>query len=139
MKKKQIAQVFALWEKYKAVKFRIGTSFPDFQAFAIVTAYNPKSILYSEKTNQLRQQKLCRYLEKSQLKYRRVVAGNTDFTYFEPSLAIETNIAQASNLAKLYGQNAIYFVIDENLFLLPILVKYVEKENLGKFADFICE
>lgn len=139
MKKKQIAQVFTLWEKYKAVKFRIGASFPNYQAFAIVTAYNPASIVCSDKVNRIKQQKLCRYLSNKQLGFCDIVAGNHDFSYFEPSLAVETEVMQAMNLAKLYRQNAIYYVEDENLFLLPTMVKHVEKEKLGKFADFISD
>lgn len=63
-----------------------------------------------------------------------LLAGNRDFTYYEPSLAILLTQSEAINLAKDVEQNAIYWIENDGLWLLPVLMPRHYAEYLGRFS-----
>lgn len=138
MKKVHISQVFGLWQNYQEIKLR----FPAQQSipvasFSIITACNPRSRLLSDKFNSLRMQKMQRYLNSKKIAHLQVTCGSPDFSWQEPSFALLQPLEPAIRLAKLYEQNAVYYVKNKELWLVPVLISGVEARMMGKLADFL--
>lgn len=137
MKKNAYAQVLRLWQAYQAIKIRsndgnIVTLSPGY----IITACNPESRVCSAKQNRLKTEKLQRYLESHDISAQPVLVGDLDFNWVEPSFCCTLDEKRAFNLARLYQQNAIYQIKDNELWLIPVLLKRFPEVSLGPLKNF---
>lgn len=111
-----------LWENYKKTRFIAPFEPPPWPAFAIITAWNPASQPMSERRNLRRERALWRQLEGES------VAGplwgsSPDEQWRESSLAVALPLARACELAVRFGQNALYWVEEGQLWLVPVLIE----------------
>lgn len=137
MKKIKKSQVSQLWEQYLKVKFRCTENIlPSFD-FMILTAYNPRSQVQQQIINRIKQQKLTTYLMAHKMSFTPILCGNDDFSYCEPSLAVQIDQKKALNLAVLYGQNAFYQISDGELSLVPALIRDMPTQEMGLFSDYL--
>ncbi|HIC8800450.1 DUF3293 domain-containing protein [Aeromonas veronii] len=112
-----------LWENYKKICFIAPFEPPDWSAFAIITAWNPASQWVTERRNMRRERALWRHLT---VDLQVPVVGpfwgsDPDECWQESSLAVALSLPQARQLAARFGQNAIYWVEDGQLWLTPVL------------------
>ena len=140
MKKNNNLQVLALWRQYQAVKFGIDASnFSPNSGFYIITPCNPRSRLLSEEANSLRVQKILGYIERQAIPYISFDCGDPEFTRHERSFALSLPWHRATNLARLYQQNAIYHIASgQQLWLLPILLRQFSPVHMGPLSNFCC-
>ncbi|AIW15027.1 DUF3293 domain-containing protein [Vibrio tubiashii] len=120
-----------LWQAYCDPYFRFERQLMCSQ-FAIITAWNPKSIWLSKSDNDRNNQHLAQ--EVSHTCWCGVQVGNKDFTWFEESFAVQISQHEALELGRKYQQNAIYYVEGERLFLLSCLEEQ-SKVALGNWRS----
>ena len=103
-----------LWRAYSQVTFRF-SALPTQEAFAVLTAWNPKSVRLSDNENRINNQRLQQAL----IGYDWVglLVGDEDFCWYEESFAVCMLLVEAQNLARKFAQNAIYYVINDELTL----------------------
>lgn len=107
-----------LWDAYCDPYFRFST-LPSFESYAVVTAWNPRSIRASDQDNLIENDRLegellsCRWVN--------VCVGDVLFSWSEESFACELDRQTAVELGRKYHQNAIYFVEKGQIFLLSCL------------------
>ncbi|WP_158108088.1 DUF3293 domain-containing protein [Vibrio furnissii] len=103
-----------LWQAYSRVRFAFESPLRK-RSFAIITAWNPKSQRLSNNencvNNQRLQQKLMNY------DWSEVVVGDDHFDWFEESFAVVMPLDTALQLARDFDQNAIYYVMNDELML----------------------
>ena len=124
-----------LWLAYKNTRFKWQAEPLTAQAFTIMTAYNPRSVLCSESDNEARQSRLLAAIHASGWRCATLIAGDKGFEYFEPSLAVTCCLKDAADLAKKFEQNAIYHVQDDQLSLVPVLLLNRDQEHIGRFSQ----
>lgn len=112
-----------LWENYKKICFIAPFETPYWPGFAIITAWNPASQQVGERRNRRRERALWRLLT---LELQVPVAGpfwgsDPDERWQESSLAVALSLPQARQVAARFGQHAIYWVEDGQLWLVPLL------------------
>ncbi|MEH8252890.1 MULTISPECIES: DUF3293 domain-containing protein [Aeromonas] len=113
-----------LWENYKKICFIAPFEPPGWSAFAIITAWNPASQWVTERRNIRRERALWRHLT---VDLHVPVVGpfwgsDPDERWQESSLAVALCLPQARQLAARFGQNALYWVEDRQLWLVPVLM-----------------
>ncbi|MDO6580353.1 DUF3293 domain-containing protein [Photobacterium sp. 2_MG-2023] len=128
----------AIWLSYQQIIFR-ASEIPDYSSFAILTAFNPESIVLSCKENRQRQQRLEAELSALGYAYLRLDCSAPDGRWHEPSLAVCTGLSQACELAAKWRQNAIYWVSQQQLFLVPVMLKHqgFSQTELGKWPAYL--
>ncbi|WP_120511674.1 DUF3293 domain-containing protein [Photobacterium salinisoli] len=128
----------ATWLSYQQIIFRASET-PDYSNFAILTAFNPESIVLSCKEN--RQRQLCLEAELSALGYAylKLDCSAPDGRWHEPSLAVRTGLTEACELAAKWRQNAIYWVSQQQLYLVPVMLKNqgFSQTVLGKWPAYL--
>lgn len=112
-----------LWENYKKICFLAPFEPPIWPEFAIITAWNPTSQQVSARRNSRRERAMWRHLT---VDLQVPVVGpfwgsDPDERWQESSLAVALSLPQARQLAARFGQNAIYWVEDGQLWLTPVL------------------
>lgn len=128
------SQQRALWQLYAATCFVVNQGSGWGGAFAIITACNPRGQLLSAGANRIRDRQLQQRLQQSRSAHRRLVGAAPDLSHQECSWAVWVDEAQALALAAELGQNAIYYVSHDQLWLLPCLMAG-ERRALGRFRD----
>lgn len=103
-----------LWQTYQNVCFCFENE-NLFDSFAVITAWNPKSIRLSENENYVNNLRLQQAI--ANYDWNEVRVGDPGFDWFEDSFAVAMPLAAALRLAKEFGQNAIYYVTDGELWL----------------------
>ena len=91
----------------------------EFSDFVVVTAWNPRSIPQWNWDNVENNQRLLAEINHTDC--YRVSVGNTDFSWWEESYAVDIPLSDALAIGNSFDQNAIYCVEDENLFLVLCL------------------
>lgn len=109
-----------MWENYKHIRFIATAPPPDWPAFAIITAWNPRSQWLARAENDHRHHSLLARL--SDYPYFPLWGSSPDRQWQELSLAVACPLATAGALAREFGQNAIYWVERGELLLVPILL-----------------
>ncbi|WP_284192049.1 DUF3293 domain-containing protein [Vibrio zhanjiangensis] len=104
-----------LWQQYSNPYFKLVHQ-PDFEEFAIITAWNPKSHRRGKLENDRSNHSLVK--EFGHTCYTEVLVGDRDFSWVEISFAVALSEQQALYLGRKYQQNAIYYVVRDELFLL---------------------
>ncbi|PFG45221.1 uncharacterized protein DUF3293 [Vibrio sp. ES.051] len=105
----------SLWNAYSEALFDFKAEWST-SSYAVITAWNPYSILRSKEDNCISNQALEKQLQ--HVNYTRVTVGNRSFTWYEESFAAELTPESAVGLANCFQQNAIYYVIDDELYLI---------------------
>ncbi len=106
------------WQAYCDPYFKFENRIPTGE-FVIITAQNPASKKLSEEENCIRNK--CLQCDLEQYNFEFVSVGNNDFSWAEESFVCRISLSFAIELARKYQQNAIYFVQEEQLFLLSCL------------------
>ncbi|MFV7768971.1 DUF3293 domain-containing protein [Shewanella marisflavi] len=125
------------WQCYQQTQFLLTQPFSSSLSFAIITAYNPKGKNLSPSQNRLLDKQLQRHILRLQYPYRALIGASTDRGHMEKSWAVSLDKTDAVELGKVFNQNAIYFVDNDELYLVPCLVDY-EELGLGKFSSRVC-
>ncbi|CAH0532655.1 hypothetical protein VST7929_00495 [Vibrio stylophorae] len=136
MSNSSIESMLPLWQSYFDIQFQFDAPLQG-TAFAILTAWNPKSQPLSLAENQQRNLALVEQLTAQQLGFQRMNGGATDGSWFEPGFALFCSRQQAHKIAAHWQQNAIYWVENGRLYLDPVLMASFSITELGEFADFI--
>ena len=122
-----------LWENYRNVCFIAPFALPVWAAYAIVTAWNPAGQRVGMRRNARRQRALSRHLADT-LVMGPVWGSAPDECWQEASLLLHIPQGEAIRLAARFGQNALYWVVEGELWLVPVLLKG-EPCHLGRLTS----
>ncbi|MGF1757784.1 DUF3293 domain-containing protein [Photobacterium sagamiensis] len=125
----------SLWRSYQTISFKAGQH-PVYYSFAILTAFNPRSIVLNSLDNQKRNKLLKNELAMLTVSYFPVSCCAPDGSWEEEGYIVDIRAEQAYLLAKEWQQNAIYWVEANQLYLVPVLLKGFKKQRLGEFSAF---
>lgn len=67
------------------------------------------------------------------LRYQPLLAGNRNFSHSEASFIVECSLPEALEIAAEFEQNAIFWVEQDRLSLVPCLLDDVEQTEMGSF------
>jgi hypothetical protein len=123
-----------MWENYKMIRLLANAPQPEWACFAIITAWNPASTLRHPEENDAHQQDLLNQLINFPL--LEVWGCSPDLSWRERSVAVACPLALARQLAIRFGQNAIYWVDQGELWLVPVLLHHEETVSLGPLVDY---
>lgn len=123
-----------MWENYKKIRLLANAPQPEWTCFAIITAWNPASTLRHPEENDAHQQDLLNQLINFPL--LEVWGCSPDLSWRERSVAVACPLAFARQLAIRFGQNAIYWVDQGELWLVPVLLQHEETVSLGPLVDY---
>ncbi|MFY2509640.1 DUF3293 domain-containing protein [Vibrio pectenicida] len=116
-----------LWQQYSDPYFKFTHSL-GFEEFAIITAWNPNSQWQPKVENDRSNHSLVE--EFGHTYFSEVYVGDRNFNWVETSFAVVISEQQALYLGQKYQQNAIYYVMNDELFLLSCLADQT-KVSLG--------
>lgn len=120
-----------MWENYKQICFIAPSAPPEWDYYAIITAWNPGSLPLSREQNEGRhrslRERVCHFPSQE------VWGSAPDRSWQEFSLAVACSLPFALSLAEEFEQNALYWVEKGELFLLPVRLRH-EGESLGRIA-----
>ncbi|WP_016954282.1 DUF3293 domain-containing protein [Catenovulum agarivorans] len=125
----------AIWQIYKNVVFEFGQPLSPRLNFAIITAHNPLGELCSAGQNAMLDRVLQRDITALGVPYRSLFGCDSTKSHMEKSWAIAIDKEIAITLAKNHKQNALYWVADDQLYLVPALMVGVQEEYIGRFSD----
>jgi len=103
--------------------------------FAIITASDPLGQLQSIAENDLANSLLQAKLKRNGLFYKLILAGNSDFSHAEESVLVRCTLQQALRLGVEFKQNAIFWVTQDSLSVVPCLLSGVEQTEMGSFIE----
>ena len=106
------------WRAYQQPYFRF-EALPLAKQFAIITAWNPGSEWRTQAENDSNNRHLA--VDLVHTGYSRVLVGNQNFSWAEESFAAPMTPIRAVELGRKFAQNAIYFIENEQLFLLSCI------------------
>ncbi|WP_406666322.1 DUF3293 domain-containing protein [Gallaecimonas sp. GXIMD1310] len=124
-----------LWASYENAVFMMPKPFPKRWDFAVITACNPRSKVLSDQFNDSRDRQLEAELDLAGLDARPLWGCSPDWQYREKSWAVRMSQAQAEALGRRLEQNAIYWVSQDLLYLVPCLLHSRETCVLGRFSE----
>lgn len=124
----------SLWQCYQSACFLLTQSFSSTIPFAIVTAHNPLGQKLTSSQNRLLDRQLQGDIDKLGIPYRAIIGAAEDLSHMEKSWALFLDKTEAIELALKYHQNALYYVNNGILTLVPCLRGEGEVE-LGLFKN----
>ncbi|MDP5137642.1 DUF3293 domain-containing protein [Rheinheimera baltica] len=124
----------SLWESYKTSIFLCHQALNCDMDFAIISAQNPAGVTEHPYLNLRRDKELQAYLNQQRLPHRSVIGSAPDRSFEEKSWIVLCDKGNAIALARQFEQNAIYWVEQGELFLVPVLLSFGE-EKLGRFTE----
>ncbi|WP_083601622.1 DUF3293 domain-containing protein [Vibrio quintilis] len=101
--------------------------------FSIITAWNPASQQLPESVNCVNNKRLLKMI--SNYEWASVRVGDTQFKWIEESFAVAVDLETSLRIAREFGQNAIYYVRQGQLFLYACID--VRVDNLGALSKRI--
>ena len=125
-----------LWQYYQETEFLFTQTLSSQLSFAIITAHNPKGQILTSCQNRLLDRQLLLAIEKFNRHYRAVVGASRDRTHMEKSWAVAIDKLSAAHLGLKFKQNAIYFVDNNQLALVPCLFSQAEYQEELIIGDF---
>ncbi|PSW19012.1 DUF3293 domain-containing protein [Photobacterium sanctipauli] len=131
-----MCEQLSLWCSYQSVVFNL-KQHPVYPCFAILTAFNPRSIVISHQVNKKRHHMLVNELSTLTLQLRPISCSAIDGDWQELGVMAGLPLASAINLARRWGQNAIYWVEGNDLYLVPVLLQGHEIQRLGDWPSFL--
>ncbi len=123
-----------LWEAYKNSVFICRQSLATQINFAIISAQNPAGELKSQSFNLCLDKRFEDLLQQARLPFRSVIGASADLSFQEKSWIVFCEKQQALQIGRDLCQNAIYWVEQNKLFLVPVLDPQPE-EYLGLFQS----
>ena len=125
-----------LWQCYQDVQFLFTQPLSSDLSFAIITAHNPKGEILTTCQNRLLDRKLQHEIERLRQPYRAMMATSLDYSHMEKSWAVSIDKDSAVCLGYTFEQNAIYFIEDDTLQLIPCLLSTSQylAQNIGHFS-----
>jgi len=124
----------SLWESYKTSIFLCHQALKCDVDFAIISAQNPAGNTEHPYLNLRRDKELQAYLNLQRLPHRSVIGSAPDLSFQEKGWIVLCDKSLALQLAQKFQQNAIYWVEQGELFLVPVLMLQQE-ESLGAFSE----
>lgn len=124
----------SLWQLYKSSIFLSYQSLSMAINFAIISGQNPAGKTENPLYNQLLDKRLQARLLQLGAPYRSVIGAAPDLSFQEKSWVVLCDKQQAITLALEFTQNAIYWVEQGQLYLVPVLLQEPE-ECLGQFQQ----
>ncbi|WP_434356840.1 DUF3293 domain-containing protein [Parasalinivibrio latis] len=124
----------SLWDCYHNIVFT-ATVCPTFRSFAIITAANPFSGLLDDAHNARRNQSFAANLSIKAIPFCEITGKSPDGSWKEPGFAVAVPLDIAITLATEVEQNAIYWVEDNRVYLVPVTLTGYETELIGAFSD----
>ena len=126
-----------LWSAYQQVVFELIDRLPQVAHFMIITADYPQGRALTSLQRENRQQQLHQTL----MHYSnpcRLYGCSVDLSHRELSFATsDMDLSEALKIARDYNQNAIYEVVDNQLYLHPCLIAFSHKVAVGAFDERI--
>ncbi|MGF1699719.1 DUF3293 domain-containing protein [Photobacterium makurazakiensis] len=123
------------WCNYQSIVFNL-KQHPVYPCFAILTAFNPRSIVISDSQNNVRHQRLISELRAVTQQLLPIICSDPSGQWQEQGVMIGIPLDVAKNYAAQWGQNAIYWVEGGSLFLVPVLLQGYEIQRLGDWRGF---
>ena len=111
-----------LWQLYQDTIFLSHQPFSDQASFAIISAANPMGKVCNQGFNLCMNKAFATVLEQSLYRFRSITGASPCLTFQEASWAVFCQKEQALELAKSWRQNAIYWVEQGDLWLIPVLL-----------------
>ncbi len=125
-----------VWDNYRTAIFIANKPIKPPSAFAILTADNPGSNVLPEIVNKNARNALLRELRDLQCDPIEIHGSSRDLKHSECSYIAEISKQEALQLGVRYQQNAIYWVDNNKLYLIPCIIDQdYEKEYLGFFSE----
>ena len=124
----------SLWEAYKDSVFICRQRLASQLNFAIISAQNPVGELTNPPLNLCLDKRFEGVLKQTRIPFRSVVGASADLSFQEKSWIVFCDKAQALQLGRELQQNAIYWVEQNKLYLVPVLYQQTE-EYLGLFES----
>lgn len=124
----------SLWESYKTSIFLCHQALKCDVDFAIISAQNPAGNTEHPYLNLRRDKELQACLNLQRLPHRSVIGSAPDLSFQEKGWIVLCDKSFALQLAQRFQQNAIYWVEQGELFLVPVLMPQQE-ESLGAFSE----
>lgn len=124
----------SLWESYKTSIFLCHQALKCDVDFAIISAQNPAGHTEHPYLNLRRDKELQAYLNLQRLPHRSVIGSAPDLSFQEKSWIVLCDKSLALQLAQQFEQNAMYWVEQGELFLVPVLMP-LREESLGAFSE----
>ena len=121
-----------LWEAYQDVYFTVDNAL-NIKEFCVITAWNPGSVILSDHENKVANLALENELIKQN--YAKILVGNHDRSWIEESFAVELSRLDSTKLAKKYRQNAIYYVQNDQIYLIPCVDCGRSEAQIGRFSQ----
>lgn len=128
----RLGLAMSLWESYKTSIFLCHQALRCDVDFAIISAQNPAGNTEHPYLNLRRDNEFQACLNRCRMPYRSVIGSAPDLSFQEKSWIVVCDKSQAIELALQFEQNAIYWVEQGELFLVPVLLPQQE-ESLGDF------
>ncbi|PWI35334.1 DUF3293 domain-containing protein [Vibrio albus] len=125
-----------LWNAYQEIFF-FADKKPKFNQFCIITAWNPHSYLCSEEQNKKANSALKSELQP--YKYEPILVGDRNKIWTEESYAVELSRLDSTKLAKKYRQNAIYYVQNDQIYLIPCIDCGRAETLIGCFSQRVID
>lgn len=125
----------ATWQIYKKVVFEFRQPLSANLDFAIVTAHNPLGQICSSGQNSTLDRMLQNDIIALRVPYRCLLGCDATKSHVEKSWALAVDKDVAIRLAKQYRQNALYWITNDKLYLVPALMNGYQEEYIGKFSD----
>lgn len=124
-----------LWSNYRQVVFRLIDALPQETHFVIITADYPQGRVLPEALRKQCEVQLYKTL-RSYSEPCRLYGCSKDLKHCELSFASSNiTLAEALSIARAYKQNAIYRVLNNQLYLHACLMTYKSKAKLGAFSE----
>lgn len=123
-----------LWHLYQSTEFLLTQQLSPFSQFAIITAHNPQGRILTACQNRLRDRALLRDIESLGVPYRAMIGASRDLSHMEKSWAVFLSREDSLALARRHQQNAIYYVAENQLELLPCLMQATPAQ-MGAFSE----
>lgn len=122
------------WAMYQDVVFISYQPFAVTSSFAIISALNPEGEIATAGQNLCRHMAFAACLHDARLRYRQITGASADLKFQEPSWVVFCSRQQAEQYALDWQQNALYWVEQDELWLLPALLQH-EPVTLGRFSQ----
>ena len=105
---------------------------------AIISARNPEGKEQSLHLNLQAEKTMKQWLNRQGYDYNRIYGCSPSLDYIEPSLLIDLpDKTCATEVATMFKQNALFWITDNQLYLLPCKYLLKPEVNLGVFSKRI--
>ncbi|WP_273858536.1 DUF3293 domain-containing protein [Photobacterium sp. GSS17] len=131
-----MCEKLSLWCSYQSIIFNL-KQHPVYPCFAILTAFNPRSIVLSKRENLDRNAQMVAELSTLVPELLPITCSGLDGQWQEPGFVVPLSLTKVRQLARQWEQNAIYWVEDNELFLVPVLIEGQEIQRLGDWPSFL--